>query len=67
MTERAILTDGERHSEGWRAVKKYAEQRINQLHLTIEGDANEAETAKLRGRIKELRMLLALEKNPPPQ
>lgn len=49
------------HSPTWRAVKRYAEQRLVKQRRMIEAPGlPSAETENVRGAIKELNLLLAL-------
>lgn len=55
------LTEQERHSELWRKLKAHFEARL-QKHRVANDKAQAAEeTAKLRGRIAELKELMNLE------
>ncbi len=58
------LTDGDKINETWRRLRKHLEARVDVLHRELENDAPEIEHAKRRGRIAELRALLALDKTP---
>lgn len=55
-----ILTPPERVSALWQTLSTHWKQRIDELHARLEGDLPEADTAKLRGRLAELRANLAL-------
>lgn len=65
MKKKIALADGERLSSTWITVEAHAQARIETLHLMNEGDQDEVTTAKIRGQIKELRVLLAFGKVPP--
>ena len=52
-----VLTDGDIHSSLWLKLVKHWEARIDYLRKINESDRPETETAKLRGRIAELRMM----------
>lgn len=56
MFDRPIDTQ----SATWRAIRVKVESRIKELLRLLERDANPEETAKLRGRITELRMFVSL-------
>lgn len=43
----------------WRAINKHINKRFSSLQAQLEGDADPIVTAKIRGRIKELRELVA--------
>lgn len=55
-----ILTPPERVSALWQSLARHWRGRINELQARLEGDLSEADTAKLRGRLAELRANLAL-------
>ena len=65
MTEPFVLTKGERLNPVWMALSRHLEERIAQLRMQNDGDKDERETAKLRGRIAELKGILALAKDLP--
>lgn len=52
------LTDTDRNSSTWAAVKEYAAVRITELQRDLEADRTPEQTAKLRGRIAEIRSFL---------
>jgi len=47
----------------WATVKEYCENRLAELRVENDNDADEIETAKLRGMILFIKELLDLEKN----
>lgn len=47
----------------WNAVKEFCEKRLAELRAENDNDADEIETAKLRGMISFIKELLDLEKN----
>jgi len=47
----------------WTEVKEYCENRLAELRAENDNDADEVETAKLRGMILFIKELLELEKN----
>lgn len=60
-----ILTPGDKVSGLWRQLTEHWTARIEALRTRLEGDITEAEAAKLRGRIAELRANLALSNEVP--
>jgi hypothetical protein len=64
---RVTFESGPRHfvldpkSPTWRIACELFQARINELQQMLERDQTEVATASLRGRIRELRELLALE------
>jgi GTP1/Obg family GTP-binding protein len=60
-----ILNEAESQTALWQKIKKHLEQRLETARNKNDGDLNEVETAKLRGRITELKSFLALDKPPP--
>ena len=61
------LTDEERRSALWRKLSAHAESRLQSLRIQNDGDKDAAETAKLRGRIAEVKVFLALGEEPAPE
>ena len=62
------LNDADKLSPVWIALKKYSLERMESLRSKLENEGlTEAQTASLRGRVAEIRALLALEKEPPRQ
>lgn len=59
------LTPGDRQSDTWARIKKHLTERREQLRRELEKDADEAQTAKLRGGVRELMLLLDLERDEP--
>lgn len=51
----------------WRKLEEYIEQRMDVLRKTNDGDLEPMQTARLRGRIAELKSILALSKDEPNQ
>lgn len=49
----------------WRKLESYLEQRMETLRQTNDGDLDPMQTARLRGRIAELKSMLALSKDEP--
>lgn len=54
------LTEIEKRSALWLKMSEHYTSRLAELRLLNDGEKNEAETAKLRGRIAEVKQLLAL-------
>jgi len=49
----------------WRKLKEYCNARIETLHVQLEGDLTPEATAKVRGRILELHLILAKDQPAP--
>jgi len=64
--ERIALTPGDKQSSLWIKLAGHINERIGRLQRELEGPLAPEETANRRGRIAELRALLALEKDQPP-
>lgn len=60
-----VVTDMERHTHLWKKIRAHAELRLASLRVKNDNALGEVATAKLRGKIAELKYLLALE-NPAP-
>lgn len=60
------LSDTDAHSEAWLRIKEHLEQRLKAYRSQNDGDLDEIKTAKLRGRINELKYLLALDQKDDP-
>lgn len=60
MTDRIELSDAEKCSAAWGKVQAYLEKRLTELRIANDRDMTEQETAKQRGRIAEVRAMLAL-------
>jgi hypothetical protein len=54
-----LLTLDERRGAAWQRLRKHIDMRIDVLRRINDNDADAATTAKTRGRIAELRRLLA--------
>ena len=54
-----VLNENDLKSGVWNKLKLYAEARIRTLQKLLETDLGEAKTANTRGRIAELRKMLA--------
>lgn len=57
------LTEGEKLSPVWQKLVTYFEDRLLKLQIANSGDLNEIDTAKTRGKIAEVKMLLALNRD----
>jgi hypothetical protein len=62
--ERFTLEDHEIKSQLWRKLKAHIEAQIARHQRTNDGELDPIATAKVRGRIAELRALLSIEKAP---
>lgn len=60
------LTQEDITSPTWKKVKEYAQTELAQHRTNLETDASPEKTAKLRGSIRTLNLLLALEQPPAP-
>lgn len=59
------LNAAEKNSAVWLKIKAHLEERLEKVRLQNDADLTPDQTAKLRGRIAEIKSFLALE-NPPP-
>ena len=59
-----ILTIEERRSPLWRKLAEHYESRLESLRNQNDGDRTDVDTAKLRGRIAEVKLVLALGNDP---
>ena len=59
-----ILTIEERRSPLWRKLAEHYESRLESLRNQNDGDRADVDTAKLRGRIAEVKLLLSLGHDP---
>lgn len=57
-----VLTIEEKRSAFWRKLEDYCEDRLEVLRKENDADRSEIETARLRGRIAELKSLISLGK-----
>lgn len=60
-----VLSIEEKLTPVWRKIVKHYEHRLDELRQQNDSDFNELTTAKLRGRIIEVKVLLALNNDPP--
>lgn len=58
MSASMNLNDHQRSSDVWGLMKEYCDQRIGELQRENEGDRTPEQTAKIRGRIAEVRRFL---------
>lgn len=58
-----ILTIEEKRSPLWRKLEDYCENRLVDLRKENDGDRSEIDTAKIRGRIAEAKLLISLGKD----
>lgn len=61
-----FLNDAEINSALWKKIKTYCEERLSKARDRNDGNLDERRTAKLRGRIAELKHLATLDQ-PAPQ
>lgn len=61
MAEIIRLTHEEVNSPAWKKVKAWTEQKLTQLRVDLESDQTPERTSKLRGQIRSLVLLSALE------
>ena len=57
-----LLTIEEKRSPLWRRLEEYLDERLIALRKENDGDRSELDTAKLRGRIAEVKSMIALGK-----
>lgn len=60
-----VLTAADRGSETWRKLKAHLETRLATLRASNDNSLDERKTAKLRGRIAEVKYLLSLGEDKP--
>lgn len=58
------LTIEERRSPLWRKLNEHFERRLSEMRKQNDGDKSETDTANLRGRIAELKLLIQLGSDP---
>ena len=61
----ALIDNHERQSAVWIRLKEFYEARLTLLRSSNDGNLTPEQTAKFRGRIAEVKALLALEKETP--
>ena len=55
------FSESDRYSSAWLRLKEYLEKRLAYYRIQNDQDADEKETATLRGRIAELKAVIALD------
>lgn len=60
------LTPADRQSATWARLKTHLQDRLALLRTQNDGDLDKIQTASLRGQIKSIKGLLALETEMPP-
>lgn len=65
MTDR-VLEPIDRQSAVWLKLKKYLEAELASLRAKNDGNLDEIKTATLRGHIRRVKSILALENDAPP-
>lgn len=64
QNDRFQLTDTEKSSALWLRLKTHYEKRLASLRSANDDPATEEETARRRGRIHEVKLILSLDTNP---
>lgn len=59
-----VLTREDKLSPTWKKLMTHWEDRLTHIQVQLEGDCPESVTSKLRGRANEIRVNLALNKDP---
>ena len=59
------LTDYERQGETWQKIKAHLEQKLAGLRERNDADLDPIETARLRGEIRAVKLMLLLGEAPP--
>lgn len=65
MNQPITITEDEKESKLWKKLKEHIETRLDLLRKKNDGNLDEFETARLRGRISELKSFFALDKEVP--
>lgn len=65
MAEKLILNGAEAQTALWQKIKAHYQSQLELLRAQNDGDLNEVQTATMRGRILEVKKILALDKQPP--
>jgi hypothetical protein len=65
MSDKLILNEAEAQTQLWQKIKAHFESRLEGCRRKNDNDADPIETAKMRGRILEIKSFLALDKPPP--
>jgi hypothetical protein len=61
----SLLTEQERHHPLWLKLKEHFEARLDKARIKNDGSLSVEETARLRGRISELKAFLSLDQDLP--
>ena len=64
MHEQIMLTAADKLSPTWIKLKKHLEQQLEQYRQQNDADTSEIATARQRGRIQEVKRILALDVTP---
>lgn len=62
-----VLLDSDLQSPTWLRIEKYLNDRLATLRKENDQDLDERKTAKVRGRIEEVKKLLKLKESPGPR
>jgi hypothetical protein len=62
---KSILSPTELQSSSWIKIKTYLNIRVEDLRKKNDGDFNEIDTSRMRGRIAEIKNMLAAVEPPP--
>ncbi|PPD48369.1 MAG: hypothetical protein CTY14_02080 [Methylotenera sp.] len=65
MSSKLLLNAAEKQTALWIKIKAHLEARLETCRKQNDGDADAVQTAKMRGRILEIKSFLALENTPP--
>lgn len=60
----SILTESDRNSDTWKRIREHYEGQLQKARNQNDNDQDPVQTARLRGRIAEIKLLLALDKPP---
>jgi len=63
--ERLVIEPADRGNPLWPRIERHLKRRLEMLRAQNEGDQSETKTANLRGRIAELKALLACANDTP--
>lgn len=59
------LTPADRQSQTWARLRTHLNERLQSMRAQNDGDLDPVATAKMRGRIAEIKAMLALEQDLP--
>ena len=65
MSNRIELTHADKHTGTWDKLQRYWEQELNDLRKKNDFDLDPVATAKLRGRIEQVKGFLSMDKEMP--